>query len=194
MIKKLEDPAYEKRLKHILTHPDLPEEVFAHVANGGTVLTLSEAWGVRYSDVMRFIRTHPEHDKRYIQALNDRGEWGREAFLAEIRRVGLVNVREAFNADGSLKPVTEIPDDIMRCVASIEVDELFSGAGAERMQIGVTKKIKLESKLKALELAMKNAGLLVDKVVHSVDKKLEDLLAESNKKEEPSPPGNGAQP
>jgi len=185
MIEASNDPSYERRLKHIVSHPNVVDEICAHVANGGTVLTLAESWAVRFSDVMRFIHASDDAEKRYMQALNDRAEWGKEAFLAEARRVGLVNVKDAFNEDGSLKPISEIPEDIMRCVSSMEIDEIWEGQGNDRAQIGVTKRLRLEPKLKAIELLMKNSGLLIDRHIVKEAKTLEDLLAESYQEEAP---------
>lgn len=184
MIPKPDEADYKKRLAYILAHPDLMEEVCAHVANGGTAQTLVEAWDIRYSDLMRAIRTNKDWDQRYIHALNDRAEWGKEMFLSQLRAFARLDISRAFNEDGSLKPVTEIPADIMQAVEGIEVDELWEGAGKDREQVGVTKKLKFLPKLKAIELAMKNAGLLIERHVVKEVKSMEELLAESNKPEE----------
>ncbi len=186
MIKKLDDPVLAKRRAHIFAHPDLLDEIVAHVANGGTVQTLVDTWEIFYSDVTHWLHQDEQRERAYMKALNDRAEWGKERFLAEIRTIGLVNIREAFREDGTLKPIADIPDHILRCVEGIEVDELFDGVGQERAQVGVTKKIKMASKLKALELALKQAGLLTDVVKVDLSTRLENILAASNKTPPPA--------
>jgi phage terminase small subunit len=61
---------------------------------------------------------------------------------------------------GALKPVHEWPL-IWRqgLVQGIEVDELFEGQGAERVQIGHVRKVKLDSRIKRLELIGKHVGV-----------------------------------
>lgn len=98
--------------------------------------------------------------------------------LRELMRVLTTDIGKAFDANGVLLPVQQIPEDVRRAIASIETDELFDGKGPERTQVGVTRKIKFWSKDNALALAMRHLGLLRDKVEHSLDKTtLEQLVA-----------------
>jgi phage terminase small subunit len=84
--------------------------------------------------------------------------------LRELMRVLGSDLSMAFNADGTIKPIHEIPEDTRRAIASIETDELFSGTGKDRVQVGVTRKIKFWSKDKAIENAMRHLGMLRDRV------------------------------
>ena len=45
--------------------------------------------------------------------------------LAELVKLAKSDIRKVWNEDGSLKPMTEWPEEIAGCVASVEVDELF---------------------------------------------------------------------
>lgn len=97
----------------------------------------------------------------------------RETFLMAMSDLG-----EAFNEDGSLKPIHEIPIHIRRVISSVEVNELWQpkedGRGKE--QVGYTKKIKFWSKEKALELLGKHLALFKDRVEHSADESLAALF------------------
>lgn len=81
-----------------------------------------------------------------------------EDVLRELVKLANSDVREVFNEDGSLKPMSEWPDVIARCVSSVEVEELFEmqpkdgGRGMEKVQIGWTKKVKFWDKTKALDM------------------------------------------
>lgn len=63
-----------------------------------------------------------------------------EQVLAELARIAFVDIRDAFNPDGTLKPVQGLPEDVARAVAAFEVT-------AKQ-----TSKIKLLDKHRALDL------------------------------------------
>ena len=74
----------------------------------------------------------------------------KERVMKEYARLAFSDIREYFNPDGSLKPITELSDDAAAALSSVETDELFEGFGESRKQIGVTRKIKLNGKREAL--------------------------------------------
>lgn len=94
-----------------------------------------------------------------------------DTVLSEFLRIARVDIAEAFDEDGSLKPVHEIPEDIRRAIAGLEVEELFEGRGESRESVGRLRKVKFWDKNRALESLAKHLGLLVDRVHH--DGKLE---------------------
>src|SRR5690606_12769340 len=173
-----------ERLKRILSDPQLLDIICAHVANGGTIITLFRSYDVRYSDLTRWIHEERDREKAYIKALNDRGEWGMEIILRELRRIGLSDVRQMYREDGSLKPPHEWPAELASVVSMIESDELFEGFGREREQVGYTKKVKLWDKMRALEMLGKNLAMFTEK--HEVIGKLslEDVLDRVWKKQD----------
>lgn len=87
--------------------------------------------------------------------------------LRELKRIALVDIGEAFDAEGRLKPIHEMPPDVRRAIAGIEVEELFEGRGEERQQVGCVRKVKFIDKKGALELLGKHLKLWVDRVEHS---------------------------
>lgn len=99
----------------------------------------------------------PMHKKFEIQA---------DDVLCELARIAYSDIREIFNEDGSMKDPKDWPDGIARCIQSIEVDELFEGFGRDRVQVGVTKKVKLWSKDKCLEMLAKYKKLLSDVTIN----------------------------
>lgn len=99
----------------------------------------------------------------------DRVEVKQDDVLRELLRIMNSDIADAFNADGSLKPIHEIPEETRRAISAVEVDELWGPRedGEGREQKGWTKKIKFWSKDSAIEKAMKHLGLLVDKIHHA---------------------------
>ena len=174
----------EARLKVILADDNLLDVMCSYVANGGTVVTLAETWDVRYSDLTRWIHADRVRERAYIQALNDRGEWGMETILRELRRIGMSDIRQIFADDGSLKPISEWPAEMGSVVSSIEVDELFEGSGRDREQVGFTKKVKLWDKMRSLELLGKNLKMFTEKIEHSGKLTLAELVEKSMKQDE----------
>ena len=73
-----------------------------------------------------------------------------------------------------------MPDDVAATISSIEVFEQFEGTGKDRVFIGYTKKVKFVDKRGSLELLMRHASLLNDKmkVQHDATDPLKQLLTE----------------
>lgn len=171
---------YRERFKALMARSSFIDDVFAWIANGGTLITLAETWGVRHSDISGFIAEHKELRERYDFALVVRGEWEVERCLQELRAIATVDIRQAYNDDGSLKNVRDMPPGVAAALQSVETDELFEGVGQDREQIGVTRKVKFWDKAKAIELFMKKHGLLVERVKVQHTTRLEDLIHPAN--------------
>ena len=87
-----------------------------------------------------------------------------ERTLEEIKRIAYSDVRRMF--DGlNLKPISEMDDETAACVASFEV--VIKNAAAGDGHTDTVHKLKAWDKLKALEMAAKHLGLLVERVEHS---------------------------
>lgn len=106
-----------------------------------------------------------------------------EKVLSEIMRVALVDIGQAYDADGKLLAIKDMPEDVRRAIASIESEELweerFEGNRKKRTQIGVTHKVRFWDKLKANELLGKNLKLFLDRIELSGDNSFADLLREA---------------
>ena len=148
--------------------------IIKHVANGGSALDLSKSWGVVYSDIMAAIRKNPDWKIKYDQALKDREEWSREAILREIRCLAHVDIRLIFDSHGGLLPLDQWPEETAKAVIGIESYQERMPSGES---VGEVKKIKTESKLKALELLGKTQAMFQEKIQHSADESLAAVLA-----------------
>lgn len=82
----------------------------------------------------------------------------RERIAQELARIGFSDIRNIFKEDGSLKSPEDWSDDDAAVIAGLYIDELFEGVGRDRERVGVTKKIKLWEKTKALESLIKLMG------------------------------------
>ena len=107
-----------------------------------------------------------------------------EKIIHELYRIATCDISQAFNEDGSMKLIHEMPEDVRRAIQAVEIDQLFEGFGKYRVQIGHTKRIKFWDKTKALELLAKHFKLLTDKIEHTGSVTLEQLVASSKKVED----------
>lgn len=99
----------------------------------------------------------------------ERTEITSDVVLMELLRLARADISMAFDENGTLKPLHEIPEDVRRAIAGVDVDELFEGRGKDREMIGYVKKIKFWDKTKALELLGKHLNLFTEKVHFSGD-------------------------
>lgn len=99
--------------------------------------------------------------------------------ISELFRVASLDISKAYDETGRMLPVSEMPEDVVRAITSVESTELFDFSGGEKTQIGETKKIRVADKLRALELLGKYHKLFIDRVEHSGGMTLEQIVAGS---------------
>lgn len=72
----------------------------------------------------------------------------------ELSHLAFLDIRQAFESDGSLKPIDEWPDALARAVNGIEVIEMGDDGARYRLH-----KIRISSKIAALEHLAKHLGM-----------------------------------
>lgn len=174
-------PTHRARLQLFLSKPDTFDDICEHVANGGSLLDLSRQYELRYSSIMQWIRADKARSARYDQAYSDRSEWMRQRVLQEVSRLGLSDIRGLFNPDGSLKKMTEMTADQAAAIQAVEVDEIyeFDAEARRKVEVGVTRKVKLWDKIKALEALGREVGLFTPRTQVDMRVTLEDIVSGS---------------
>jgi phage terminase small subunit len=82
--------------------------------------------------------------------------------LAGLARIAFGDIRGFFNeADGTMKPISELPRTQADMIASFEVEELYAGSGNERTSIGVVKKVKIIDRKSALDSLARTEGMFL---------------------------------
>jgi len=155
----------KKREKELKSHPETMEMICSHVADGGSLATLCEKkWYVNYGRMAQWINADDGRREMLTRATEARLAWERDRILAELRVLGLFDIRDLLDEAHCVKPPDQWPDHISRAIESMEVKELFEqGPDGGRIKIGEVKKINLVSKLKALELLGKTSALYVER-------------------------------
>lgn len=82
----------------------------------------------------------------------------KQQLINELKKIAFFDIRKIYSDDNSLLDVKDFDDDSAGAVAGIDVDELFEMQGRERINIGQTKKVKLHSKIAAIERVSKMLG------------------------------------
>lgn len=82
--------------------------------------------------------------------------------LDRLMAIADLDVSQAFDKDGALKPLNEMPEATRQAIAGLETDELYQGRGEDRHYVGQARKVRWWDKVKALELLGKHLGLFDD--------------------------------
>lgn len=104
----------------------------------------------------------PEIQKRLaglIKKRSERAEITADRVLAECMRVALADVGEAFDENGNIKAIHDIPEDVRRAISGFEVIEEFQGEGKDKEFVGYLKKVKFWSKDKNIEVLFRHIGM-----------------------------------
>lgn len=105
-----------------------------------------------------------------------------ERTLNEIGRAAFFDPRRFFNADGSLKQITELDDDTAAALAGFEIEELYEHFGkGQAKAVGQVKKFKLVSKLDGLKMLAQYHKLLTDRVEVTGLEGLADRISKARK-------------
>ena len=105
-----------------------------------------------------------------------------ERTLKEVARLAYADVRNLYDSAGNLIPVHQLDDDTAATVASIEVEEEFSGKGESRALTGHLRKVKTHDKRAALDMAMKYHGMYIERHEHTVTHSYADRLEKAKER------------
>lgn len=102
------------------------------------------------------------------EARSKRTEIDADWVLTQAANAFTADLSQLFNENNDLLPVDQWPKEMMPLINGIEVEALFQGRGADREQIGFTKKIKLSERLKLLDTIGKhiNVQAFKERVAH----------------------------
>lgn len=171
--------SYDDHLRRILEGQKFLDTVYAHMANGGDLITLSTSLKIRYSDLAGWIQSDEERIKIYSKACIANDEFIRHRILQELSFMGFTDLRDVYNADGTLKKPKDWPENVARALQGVDVDEIYEGRGPERKLVGHTSKVKMNPKIDALKLIGQEKGLFIQKHEHKGRITLEELIGGS---------------
>jgi phage terminase small subunit len=109
-----------------------------------------------------------------------------ERLEQELARICFLDPAQAFDAEGQLLPVHEMPEDVRRALPGFDVERVFGWAEDVsnpvarklRVQTGELVKVRWPNKTEAIKLFLQRRGALVEKVDVTV-RSHADLVAEA---------------
>lgn len=157
--------------------PELWNGFLEFIAEGGTGPQYLCGRGVTYARMLAWVKQDEERETALVMAETAGSRVMVKHILEELKRIGLVDIRRAYNEQGALKPMAEIPTEVAAAIVSVETEEMLVGGEL----VGQIRKVKFSDKLRALELLGKNLQLFVDtsRVIHMGRVTLEDLVMQS---------------
>lgn len=122
-----------------------------------------------------------EEIRRLLKERFSRPDLMAEKILLELFRCGNYDIAEAYDENGNLKPIHEIPEDVRRAIVSVETEqELGPEVDGEATMITV-RKVKFADKARNNELLARHFKLLVDRI-EIKDTTVADRLAAAKKR------------
>ena len=114
-----------------------------------------------------------EYIQEQKEQLKEKVDVTKEQVIKQLARIAFGDIRKLYNENGGLKNIQDLDDEAAAIVSGIETTEEFDGYGEDREQIGYTKKVKIASKDRALEMLGKYFGIFKEKVQIDSDKPFE---------------------
>lgn len=88
-----------------------------------------------------------------------------ERILSELARLAFLDPRKLFDPEGALIPICELDEDTARAIAGLDHEKLFEHFGkGQAKHVGTTSKVKLNDKVRALQLLGQYRKLFTEKV------------------------------
>lgn len=164
----------EKRYEQFKKDPKSPLTICNHIAQGGALTDLAETLDFPYHYLTSFIESDDLIQEQFNRACKMRDEWSKETLLNHLKAICFVDIGSLYNDDGTIKNIKQIDKQTRRAIASLD-EEFFE----THTTTGRVKKIKLNDKLKAIEILGKQLGVFRDKIEHVGKLTLEDLVERS---------------
>lgn len=97
--------------------------------------------------------------------------------LERLMRIANIDLGQAYDENGHLLPVPQMPEEIRKCLTGVDVHKDFT----EGVEVGETKKIKTLDQLRALEMIGRHLKLFNDDRALKLTVSWESLIMESLK-------------
>lgn len=165
-------PIKRKRIENwvafLTMHPDAIDQICDHIQASGNLVTFCRHFDLHYGSLSDWIQQDDERAKRYRAALDTRDAYQHEHVSAALMRFSEIDLTLAYDENGRPLPFKDIPEEVRACI--VEIVDTPNG-----------RQIKFVDKMRATEVLGKRLKMFVDKVEHSADETLSELIAKASK-------------
>ncbi len=95
-----------------------------------------------------------------------------------------IDIRMAYDEDGNLLPIKDIPEPLAKAITEIRTEELFDGQGKDRKHIGTAKTIKITDRMRARELIGKYRKMFIEVMEHRGIENLAEQIKKARQRRE----------
>ena len=125
------------------------------------------------SRLLSFVNVR-DHIVKLREAQKERTDITADRVLKELALIGFLDIREAFDEDGNLLSIKEMPEDVARAIGGLEITQIKS----KELEFESLKKIKLIDKKGALELIGRHLAMFNDKLELDITSKWKEVIKE----------------
>lgn len=183
-------PKSDGRVPDLARKSTIRQQLFAReyvIDLNGTRAAIAAGYSAKGADVAAsHLLDNPRVKKQIDGLLSKRAsrlEITSERILEELAKLAFFDSRAIWNADGSLKPVTEWDDASAAALAGIEHEKLFEHfGGGNAKHVGTTVKVKMLPRTDALRMLGQYRKLFTEKVEVTADSALVEALAAGRKR------------
>ena len=183
------DSFYTPAEHALLRREDTMDAICAHVGAGGALQDLVDIWNaqakapgapggvVRFASIWRWVAEDKARFALWLESNNVAAQADLARADQALRAMAFADIRELFDAQGRVRPVSEWPHDLAMLVQGLDVTELFSKGEEAAVLEGLLKKVKLSDRRAAIEILLKRRGGLVEKREVAGKVTLENIVA-----------------
>jgi phage terminase small subunit len=114
---------------------------------------------------------------RFNKKRMDKLEIDADTVLRELHRIATCDILEAYDENGALKPIREIPKEIRKAISSVKTREEFDYIEGDKIKVADVVEVKFWDKVRSLEHLGKHIKLFTDKIEVTGDSLAEELKA-----------------
>lgn len=148
----------------------------------GTQAAIDAGYSKRTADVQASRLLTKANVQKLLSKLNvrleDKAIITKERVIEEYVKIGLFDLRTLYDENDTLKSISQLSDEAGAAITGIDVDQIFETIDGKKIFVGNTVKIKLSSKISALDAIRDTMGWKAITKVASVTKDGEDVPAQ----------------
>lgn len=147
---------FREKTSAFLAEPEAIDDICDAISDGMSLASFTSENSLKYRMVYDFIHDNETRKAKYEAAVKARNGKQSDEMLDQLVTASKIDPRTAFNTDGSLKPITEMPDEIAGSITGFDVSVTEEGKVSHRM--------KFTPRHTAVETLAKHLGFTKERV------------------------------